>query len=202
MLAGLSEALRRKLAARSTWVTVPAGEWLFRKGDEGDSLYVVNTGRLEVVIEEPAPEVARVLTAGSVVGELALLTREPRSASVRARRDSELLKVTSTEFAELLSHEPRFSLALLRELGRQLRVSRGLLPADDPLPATIAVHVARPRSGAWPLGGARRRPEGARAGRPARARSGPGRARLRRHPRPCRARRPPRADADRHPCRA
>ena len=55
MLAGLSEALRRKLAARSTWVTIPAGEWLFRKGDEGDSLYVVNTGRLEVVIEEPPP---------------------------------------------------------------------------------------------------------------------------------------------------
>jgi NTE family protein len=147
MLAGLSDALRRKLAARSTWVTVPAGEWLFRKGDEGDSLYVVNTGRLEVVIEEPATEVARVLTAGSVVGELALLTREPRSASVRARRDSELLKVTGTDFAELLSHEPRFSLALLRELGRQLRVSRGLLPADDPLPGTIAVTSVDSASG-------------------------------------------------------
>jgi predicted acylesterase/phospholipase RssA/CRP-like cAMP-binding protein len=147
MLAGLSEPLRRTIAARSTWVSIPAGEWLFRKGDEGDSLYVVNTGRLEVVIEDPAPEVVRVLTGGSVVGELALLTREPRSASVRARRDSELLKVTSTDFAELLSHEPRFSLALLRELGRQLRVSRGLLPADDPLPGTIAVTSLDPASG-------------------------------------------------------
>jgi NTE family protein len=147
MLAGLSESLRRRIAARSTWVTVPAGEWLFRKGDEGDSLYVVNIGRLEVVIDEPAPEVVRVLTAGSVVGELALLTREPRSASVRARRDSELLKVTSTDFAELLSHEPRFSLALLRELGRQLRVSRGLLPADHPLPGTIAVTSLDPAAG-------------------------------------------------------
>ncbi|MGH2978987.1 MAG: patatin-like phospholipase family protein [Solirubrobacterales bacterium] len=150
MLAGLSEPLRRKIAARSTWVSVRAGEWLFRRGDEGDSLYVVHTGRLEVVIEEPAPEVARVLTAGSVVGELALLTREPRSASVRARRDSELLKVTSTDFAELLSHEPRFSLGLLRELGRQLRVSRGLAPMDDPLPGTIAVTSLDPVSG-WAL---------------------------------------------------
>jgi NTE family protein len=146
MLAGLSESLRRKLASRSTWVTVPAGDWLFRKGDAGDSLYVVNTGRLEVVVEEPAAEVARVLTAGSVVGELALLTREPRSASVRARRDSELLQVTSTDFAELLSHEPKFSLALLRELGQQLRDSRGLTPADDPLPGTIAVASTDPRA--------------------------------------------------------
>jgi predicted acylesterase/phospholipase RssA/CRP-like cAMP-binding protein len=139
MLVGLSEALRHKIAARSTWVSVPAGEWLFREGDDGNSLYVVHTGRLEVVIDGPDPEVARVLTAGSVVGELALLTREPRSASVRARRDSELLQVTSTDFAELLSHEPRFSLALMRELGQQLRESRGLIPADDPLPGTIAV---------------------------------------------------------------
>jgi NTE family protein len=139
MLAGLSQALRHKLAAHSTWVSVPAGSWLFRQGDDGDSLYVVHSGRLEVVIEGASAEVARVLTAGSVVGELALLTREPRSASVRARRDSELLQVTSTDFAELLSHEPRFSLALLRELGRQLRVSRGLVPWEDPLPATIAV---------------------------------------------------------------
>jgi NTE family protein len=139
MLAGLSEALRHKVGAHSTWVRVPAGEWLFRKGDEGNGLYVVHTGRLEVVIDGPTPEVARILTAGSVVGELALLTREPRSASVRARRDSELLRVTSTDFAELLSHEPRFSLALMRELGRQLRQSRGLVPPDNLLPATITV---------------------------------------------------------------
>ena len=147
MLAGLSETMRHTIASRSTWVSLPAGEWLFRKGDEGDSMYVVNTGRLEVVIDEPGPEVVRVLTAGSVVGELALLTREARSASVRARRDTELLKVTSTDFAELLSHELRFSLALLRELGRQLRVSRGLAPAEDPLPATIAVTALDPAAG-------------------------------------------------------
>lgn len=144
MLRGLSEPLRRKIAARSEWVNVPAGGWLFRQGDDGDSLYVVHTGRLEVVIGQDDGEVARVLTAGSVVGELALLTREPRSASVRARRDSELLKVTSTDFAELLSHEPRFSLALMRELGRQLRVSRGLASSDHPLPGTVAVTSSDP----------------------------------------------------------
>ena len=108
-------------------------------GRRRDSLYVVRSGRLEVVIEQPSTVVVRVLTRGAVVGELALLTRERRSASVRARRDCELLRVSSTDFAELLSHEPRFSLALMRELGRQLRVSRALEPPEDPLPATIAI---------------------------------------------------------------
>ena len=139
MFAGLSDSLRRQLAAQAEWVRVEAGQWLFRQGDAGDSLYVVRSGRLEVVVEQPGPVVVRTLTRGSVVGELALLTREPRSAAVRARRDSELLRVSSTDFAELLSHERRFSLALLRELGRQLRVSRGLESPDDPLPATIAI---------------------------------------------------------------
>lgn len=139
MFAGLSEPLRRQIAAHAEWIRLEAGEWLFREGDAGDSLYVVRSGRLEVVVEEPRPVVVRALTRGAVVGELALLTREPRSASVRARRDCELLRVSSTDFAELLSHERRFSLALMRELGRQLRVSRGLEPPDNPLPATIAI---------------------------------------------------------------
>ena len=146
MFKGLSDSQRRQLGARAEWVRVRAGEWLFRQDDAGDSLYVVRSGRMEVVIERPSTHVVRALRRGMVVGELALLTRERRSASVRARRDSELLRVSSTDFAELLSHEPRFSLELMRELGRQLRVSRGLEPEERLLPTTIAVMPAGRRS--------------------------------------------------------
>jgi NTE family protein len=139
ILAGLSQRLRHTIASRSTIVHLKAGEWLLRQGDPGDSLYVVRSGRLEVVLEDAGAAVARVLTRGSAVGELALLTRSPRSASVRARRDSELLRVASADFAALLSHEPRFALSLMRELGRQLQESRARTPREDPLPATIAI---------------------------------------------------------------
>jgi NTE family protein len=145
MFAALSESLRAQIASRATRERLEAGSFLFRQGDAGDSLYVVRAGRLEVVMEDPDATVVRVLTRGDFVGELALLTREPRSASVRARRDSELMRISATDFAELLSHEPRFSLALMRELGRQLRVSRGLEPPGSPLPATIAVVPADAR---------------------------------------------------------
>jgi NTE family protein len=139
ILAGLPQRLRHTIASRSTIVHLKAGEWLLRQGDPGDSLYVVRSGRLEVVLEDAGAAVARVLTRGSVVGELALLTRSPRSASVRARRDSELLRLASADFAALLSHEPRFALSLMRELGRQLQASRARTPREDPLPATIAL---------------------------------------------------------------
>ena len=92
-----------ELAAGAEPVSVRAGEWLFRQGERGDSLYVVLTGRLEVVIEYGAEtKVVRILGRGASVGELALLTEATRSASVRARRDSELLHVTREHFARLL----------------------------------------------------------------------------------------------------
>src|SRR5689334_22128371 len=75
------------LAAAATPERLNANDWLWRQGEEGDSLYVVLTGRLEVVAEHPTGEtIIRVLGRGDAVGELALLTDSPRSASVRARR--------------------------------------------------------------------------------------------------------------------
>src|SRR5579864_4987940 len=92
VFASLSDAMRQRLVIRATPVRVRAGEWLFRSGDVGDSLYVVLSGRLEVVRESPGPAVLRALGRGQAFGELSLLTGGPRAASVRARRDSELLK--------------------------------------------------------------------------------------------------------------
>ena len=144
IFAELPPELREEIADRATWVHVPAGEWLFRQGDEGESLYIVRSGRLEVITDDPEPTVVRVLARGAAVGELALLTGSPRSASVRARRDSELLRLPRDRFADMLLEEPSFAVALTRELGQQLRESRGLEAADPPLPATITLVPLQP----------------------------------------------------------
>jgi NTE family protein len=150
-LAGLAEDIDRgttpleagpwaELAASAQPVSVRAREWLFRQGDPGDSLYVVLTGRLEIVIESGGePKVIRILGRGDSVGELALLTESPRSASVRARRDSELLHVTRDHFAKLLEQRPEFAAGLTRVLGRQLRDVRHAGLEPDPVPSTVTV---------------------------------------------------------------
>src|SRR5215217_6151859 len=113
-----------ELAASATPERLRAGQWLWRQGDPGDSLYVVLTGRLEVVLEQPVPgRVLRIVGRGQAVGELALLTDSTRSAGVRARRDSELLRVSRGAFEALLNDQPAFAIALTRVLGRQLRES-------------------------------------------------------------------------------
>jgi NTE family protein len=151
MLAGLAEDIERgstpldagpwaDLAAGAKPISIRAGEWLFRQGDPGDSLYVVLTGRLEVVVEEGSElKVIRVLGRGSSVGELALLTESPRSASIRARRDSELLLVTREHFTRLLEQRPEFAAGLTRVLGRQLRDVHHAGLEPDPVPSTVTV---------------------------------------------------------------
>jgi NTE family protein len=144
ILAGLTAELQAEIASRAVWIQVPAGEWLFRQGDPGDSLFAVRTGRLEIVVEEPEQQVVRVLTRGAVVGELALIAGSSRSASVRARRDSELLRLGREQFSDLLREEPEFALALTRELGHQLQLSRGLALPAEAAPTTISVVPLEP----------------------------------------------------------
>jgi NTE family protein len=141
IFAGLDEELRASLAENAATVTVPAGSWLFRQGDAGDCLYIVRFGRLDVVREDPGaePEPFRELRRGDVVGELALLSGRPRVASVRARRDSELLRVDRTDFDNLLVTSGPFARQLVHSLGDLLGKSRGAEPAPPAPPSTIAV---------------------------------------------------------------
>jgi predicted acylesterase/phospholipase RssA/CRP-like cAMP-binding protein len=139
IFANLTDEMRAQLAGRATRLHVQAGAWLFHAGDVSDSLYVPLSGRLEAVIETPEPTVIRILGRGDAFGELAVLTGSPRSASVRARRDSELLKIARDDFVHLLENEPDFTVALSQFLGEKLRNSRALTLITPPIPATIAI---------------------------------------------------------------
>jgi NTE family protein len=140
MFAGLDEALLDQVAERTTTVHLEAGQWLFRTGEDGDALYVVRAGRLEVVAEEERGEtLLRTLGRGAVVGELALLAAEARSASVRATRPTELIAIERATFERLLREAPELSLALTRSLGGQLRDSRGAVEEVRALPVSVAV---------------------------------------------------------------
>jgi len=136
----LPQAAIREVASRAVWVEEAAGDWLFREGDACDGLYVLGAGRLEVVREAGDAEVVmRSLRPGAVLGELAILTGSKRSASVRARRDCVLLKVSSDAFLELVEQDSRFAADLTRTLATQLQASRAVSLPRDPVPPVIAL---------------------------------------------------------------
>ncbi len=138
VLAGLSEDLLGRLAQQVGEVRVRANEWVMRKGDPADSMFIVRSGRVEVIDEGPPEALIRILRRGDVLGELALLRQGTRSASVRARRDAELLELDRANFEALIQAAPSFALGLTRAMGAQLAASRSPIVAATP-PRTIAV---------------------------------------------------------------
>jgi NTE family protein len=145
LFAQLSEELREAMLAEAELVRLPAERWLFRQGEPGDALYVISSGRLEVVRETPAPPVVlRQLGRGDSIGELALLTGAPRSAAARAIRDTELVRISRDEMLRLLHDSPSFAVALTRAIGRLLQASEPPAGRRGPAPSVLAVVPARP----------------------------------------------------------
>ncbi len=149
LFGGLDADSIEDLASRCTQRALQAGEWLFKRGDPPRSLYVLESGRLDVVLEgdgQESEELLNVLQPGEVLGELALLSGEGRSASVRARRDSRVLELKRSDFDSLL-HSGPLREALLASLATQLQRSRAVEPDGALLGTTLAVVPAVPGGG-------------------------------------------------------
>ena len=119
----LDPELYDMLATELTRLYLPSGSVLFHQGDPGDAVYVVITGRLRVVYRQPDGQtvVLGEIGRGETVGEMALLTGEPRSATVMAVRDSELARLSEDGFRALMSRKPELALHLARRLVIRLR---------------------------------------------------------------------------------
>ena len=141
LLSRLPEAVRARLEEGAEPVDVAAGELLFREGDAADGLYVVKAGRLEVLA---GGRVVRELGAGAVLGELAVITGGTRSASVRARRDSRLLRVRQDTFDAALRDDAAGLGALTHVLAEQLATGAPPAASGSPAPVLVAVVAATP----------------------------------------------------------
>jgi CRP-like cAMP-binding protein len=83
---------------------LPAGGFLFHAGDPGDALYIVARGTLDVLSDKTAaPKVIAQLGEGQVLGEMALISGQPRTASIRALTDAELLRISKDDFLRLIA---------------------------------------------------------------------------------------------------
>jgi CRP-like cAMP-binding protein len=106
------------------------GAVVFRQGQQGDRLYIVKTGVLEILASpESGAEAAPVayLGPGEVLGELALLTGSPRTATVRSPEHAVLFTLEKTVFLDLMAR-PAFARSLCLVLARRLEATTLKLP--------------------------------------------------------------------------
>jgi MFS family permease len=104
LFAPLPQPAMEQLAARAFAISLRSGEVLIRQGDEGDRFYVITAG--EVTIEKDGAEVARG-APGMYVGEIALLRDVPRTATVRAVGDVDVLALERDDFLDAVTGSRR-----------------------------------------------------------------------------------------------
>lgn len=115
MLDALAQKVRKHILSKD--------QILFNKGDEGNSLFVILSGRVKIFTQDnQGREVAlnRVGT-GEIIGEMALLDYEPRSASVAALEKTSALELSREDFMEILKRYPDLALSVIRNLSSRLR---------------------------------------------------------------------------------
>ncbi len=119
----LNEAALQRVADESVEASYRPGAVVFAQGDPGDCLYVVTSGRLklQVRIRRLDTLMLTTLRAPDTFGELAVIDRGPRSATVVALEPSTLLAVARSTVLALLSDRPEVTEALLRGLGATVR---------------------------------------------------------------------------------
>lgn len=123
ILNGLTDDLLSTVASRVLKRSLMKGDILMRKGDFGDSLFLINKGWVKVVsIDKKGDEIIlNKYGPGEAVGEMALLDKGPRSATVIALEDSEVLELKQDVFQEILDQRPDVSIAIIRSYSNRLR---------------------------------------------------------------------------------
>ena len=106
------------LAQRATEVEFPAGHVIARQGEIGTGLFIIVSGAVKVV--RSGEQLAR-LGAGDFFGELSVLDRMPRTASVTAEAPTTCLALASWDFDAAVTESPSIALAILRGLALRLR---------------------------------------------------------------------------------
>jgi CRP-like cAMP-binding protein len=105
LFAGLPREARREVAASTATTVYGDGETIVKQGEPGQSMFVICSGAVSVVLEPNGVEVART-EAGGYFGEMSLLTGDPRSATVIARGDVVVVEIGAGLFRRLGASHP------------------------------------------------------------------------------------------------
>ena len=123
LFASFPEEQLRMIATMVTRRSAPRSNTIMAGGDPTDSLYIVLSGRLKVMMSDSDGKevILSILGPGEYFGEMGLIDDEPRSASVVTLEPCELLSIAKRDFRKCLADNFEMSMAVMRGLVRRLR---------------------------------------------------------------------------------
>lgn len=124
ILSGFGDEVLQELSEVTRELRCAGGETLFREGDEGDRMFIIDKGSIEI---RKQGKTLAVLGDGAVFGEMALYEDAPRSADAVARVDTSMYAIGNQDFRAIIMRHPRhgvkFLLGNIGEMSRRLRAT-------------------------------------------------------------------------------
>lgn len=120
------------IAGRAVHMHFAKGKELLAQGEAGDSLLILTEGSARVSMLTPNGReiVLAYAEPGAVLGEIALLDGEPRTASATARYAGQYLRISRAAFERFIEQHPKVALRMLREMARRLRETDATIESD------------------------------------------------------------------------
>jgi CRP-like cAMP-binding protein len=121
----LSDKALLDLSAITIEQNVAAKTMVFKEGDKGDALYIIKTGKVNILKRNSAgvDSVLVSLGKGAVIGDMAIIDEQPRSASVATIQETSFLIITKDDFRNLLGEVPEISFQILKMTTERLRLT-------------------------------------------------------------------------------
>ncbi|MCK9408727.1 MAG: DUF1003 domain-containing protein [Bacteriovoracaceae bacterium] len=110
--------------------TLNAGEVLFRKGEPGSSMFMIEEGEIEIIlpVDPPVNEVLlSTLKEGEFFGELSLFADTPRTATARAQANTKLVEMQRGDFITFVMERPSIGISMLSEMAKRLQMTNELI---------------------------------------------------------------------------
>lgn len=142
-LSSASEALQKAITALATEMRLAPGDVLFEQGDEGEALYAILEGALEIsVLSEDGRKLSLdVLKVGDMTGEIAFFDPGPRTATATALGDTRLLRIRNSDMAEAIRKSPELGIDMIHLAGQRMRWMNSQLSDQVFLP--LSARLAR-----------------------------------------------------------
>ncbi len=99
-------------------ISYSAGDVIFNEGDFGDHMYIIQEGEVDIMIGH---RTMLTVGRGDILGEMALIENNPRSATTVAKTSCRLVPVSRKRFALMVQQSPRFAIDVMRVLAERLR---------------------------------------------------------------------------------
>ena len=125
-------------------LSLPGGATVFRQGEPGGSVYVIREGRVRVLKESNGRQrMVATLGPGEFFGEMAVVTGNPRSATVEVLEDAELLKVPAEKLQDMLADSGEVAIRLIRHLAERLEQANRFIDVllEDDVTARVILAI-------------------------------------------------------------